>query len=132
MLDPAAVSPVGARGLCQAMPGTWSDIEQAMGWKNVSPHSPHHCIFGGAYYQSRMDRIWRKNRSIPERHDLGLASYNAGAGRILEAQRRCGNPSSYGLIVACLAEVTGRANAKQTTDYVDRIARWRALMEAGR
>jgi len=128
-LDPAAVSPVGARGVMQTMPATWAEIQRAMGWRNVSPHSAHHNIFGGTWYQARMARIWKRNRSIAEAYDLGLASFNAGPGTVLAAQHRCGDVRLWPEIAPCLIQVSGPANAKQTRDYVRLIARWRSMME---
>lgn len=112
----------------QVMPKTWQDICRAMGWKNVSPFSAHHNIFGGVYYQSRMDRQWVRNRTPAESHDLGLASYNAGLGNILKAQEACGNARLWVPISRCMFMITGKSNAKQTTDYVRLIARWRSTM----
>jgi soluble lytic murein transglycosylase-like protein len=128
-LDPAAVSPVGARGVMQVMPGTWGEIQKAMGWRNVSPHSAHHNIFGGVYYQARMAKVWAgRGRSIAEAYDLGLAGYNAGTGTILQAQGKCNDARLWAEISPCLVQVSGAAHAKETTGYVRNIARWRAMM----
>lgn len=130
-LDPAAVSPVGARGIMQVMPATWAEIQKAMGWRGISPHSARHNIFGGVWYQARMARIWSgRARSPAEAYDLGLASYNAGAGTILQAQALCRHARLWSAIAPCVVSVSGPANARQTIDYVRRIAQWRALMEA--
>jgi hypothetical protein len=78
-----------------------------------------------------MDRIWSgRDRSVFEAHRLGLASYNAGAGSILEAQARCGDARLWPGISLCLPDVTGTANARQTTDYTRLIGRWRIAMAA--
>lgn len=130
-LDPAAVSPVGARGLAQFMPATWGDVSRQLGIAGASPHVAKYAIQAGAYYMAQLRWQWHV-LPFPDRQQLGQASYNAGAGNLRKAQRRCGMASRYSMIVACLAGVTGPANARQTTDYVDRIAKWRALMEAGR
>ena len=128
-LDPVVCSAAGACGIMQVMPATWAEIQQALGWRNVSPFSPHHNIFGGTYYQSRMDRIWSgRGRSVAERHQLGLVSYNAGPGSILAAQAQCGEARLWPEIAPCLPAVTGAANAKQTTDYARRIGHWRIAM----
>jgi len=122
-------SSAGACGIMQVMPATWQEIQRAMGWRNVSPFSAHHNIFGGTYYQAHMDRIWSgRSRSIFETHQLGLASYNAGPGSILEAQVRCEDARLWPGIAPCLPAVTGAANATQTTDYTRRIGRWRIAM----
>jgi soluble lytic murein transglycosylase-like protein len=130
-LDPKARSGVGAVGIMQIMPATWVEIEAAMGWRNVNPRSAHHNIFGGVYYQARLDRIWNgRGRTLFERHALGLASYNAGPGSVLAAQARCKDARLWPEIAPCLPLVTGAANAKQTTDYGVRIGRWRIAMAA--
>jgi soluble lytic murein transglycosylase-like protein len=124
-----AVSPVGARGIMQVMPATWGEIQRAMGWRNVSPHSAHHNIFGGIWYQARMAKVWTgRGRSIAEAYDLGLAGYNAGTGTILAAQSQCHDARLWVEISPCLVGVSGPANAKQTVDYVRRIARWRGML----
>jgi soluble lytic murein transglycosylase-like protein len=129
-LDPQALSSVGAKGIMQVMPATWAEIQKAMGWRGISPYSAPHSIFGGTWYQSRMARMWWRQRTVPEAYDLGLASYNAGAGTILKAQALCQGAHLWGAISPCLSQVSGAANARQTTDYVRRIAAWHALLEA--
>lgn len=110
------------------MPATWQEIQRAMGWRNVSPHSAPHNILGGAWYQARMDRIWYRGRSIAERHDLGLASYNAGPGTILKAQAKCANAKLWTGISACLPAISGPQHSKETIGYVRNIAKWRGMM----
>jgi len=113
----------------QVMPATWIEIQKAMGWRNISPYSAPHSIFGGLWYQSRMAGIWAgRSRSIAAAYDLGLASYNAGAGTILRAQASCSDARLWAAIVPCLPQVSGVANARQTTDYVRLIAKWRAML----
>ena len=130
-LDPSLCSSVGACGLAQFMPATWADITRQLGYGNVSRHEARYAIEGGAFYMMQLRRQW-KAIDFPDRQQLAQASFNAGSGNIRKAQRKCGMASRYSQIVACLADVTGRANARQTTEYVTRIAKWRALMEAGR
>jgi hypothetical protein len=128
-LDPAAVSPVGARGVMQVMPATWVEIQKAMGWRGISPHSASHNIFGGVWYQARMARIWAgRDRSVAAAYDLGLASYNAGVGTVLRAQTLCADARLWTEIAPCLISVSGRANARQTIDYVSRIAQIRSRL----
>ena len=129
-LDSAAVSPVGAAGLAQFMPGTWDEVTHALGWGVVSPHIAELAIEAGAYYMARLRRSWFSPRPADDRQHLAQASYNAGLGNLLRAQRLCGGQRLYAEIVACLPAVTGR-HATETTTYVERIERWWRMMEAG-
>lgn len=119
--DPRAVSPAGARGLCQFMPGTWREAQRALKVRNV--FDPTANSWAAAWYMRRMLRIWTADRTRFERLQLAQASYNAGAGHIIAAQKRCGGPPAWREIQRCLPAVTGRHSA-ETITYVARIARW--------
>lgn len=125
--DPKAVSPAGARGLAQFMGGTWSDARDRL---NLPPGSTPHdrlAIDAGAWYQASRMRVWSAPRPQLERWRLGLASYNAGAGHIIEAQRLCGGARDWSEIEICLPAVTGH-HSIETRGYVRRIERhWRDL-----
>lgn len=128
-LDPAAVSPVGAAGLAQIMPATWADLTREL---RLGGASPHHdiAIEAGAYYMARLRRGWMTERPPDDRQRLAQASYNAGTGNLLKAQRLC-DGILYAEIVPCLVAVTGERNARETRTYVERIAKWRGMMAAG-
>lgn len=127
-LDPDAVSPVGARGIAQVMPSTWDRIAPAVGAGAASPHVAEPAILAGAYYMGWLRSEWSAPRPEADRHSLAMASYNAGLGHLLEAQRRCGGPNLYGQIVACLPAVTGE-HATETKQYTRRIWRfWKQMV----
>lgn len=123
-MDPNAVSPVGARGIAQFMPGTWVEVSGQLGYVNVSPVTPTPAINAAAFYMFRQQAAWSAPRPQIERHYLALASYNAGLGNILAAQRACGNAPVWREIEPCLPQVTGR-HAAETQGYVRLIRRWR-------
>ncbi len=69
--DPTALSPSGAIGLAQLMPGTASGL-------GVDPHDPTQNLAGGArYLASMLDRFG----SLP----LAVAAYNAGPNAVAKA-----------------------------------------------
>lgn len=79
---PRARSWAGARGLMQLMPRTGRELGVRDPW------DPEQNIIGGITYLEWMDRAWREEITDPEeRVKFVLASYNAGRGHVLDAQR---------------------------------------------
>jgi len=129
LLDPDARSPAGAEGIAQFMAPTWRDAISALGWpRTLSRRDAAHAIQGGAWYMAKLRHTWRRDRAVLEKHDLALASYNAGTGNILAAQAACNNAHLWAGMAPCLPQVTGR-HARETTDYVTRVHHWHRLME---
>lgn len=120
--NPYAVSPAGARGLCQFMGLTWKEAQRALKFSH-NPFSEQHNIAAAAWYDSRMYRFWSSPRPKVDRYNLMLASYNAGAGSLHKAQKRCRGPTLYNEIIKCLPLITGR-HSKETIDYVVRINKY--------
>lgn len=131
-LDPDAVSPVGAAGLAQFMPATWAMMVKEMRLDlKASPHTARLAIPAGAAYMAKLRRQWSSPRPQADRHKLAQASYNAGLGNLLTAQKLCGMRNLYLDIARCLPRVTGR-HSEETTDYVRKIWHWWRLMEISR
>jgi len=128
-LDPGAVSPVGAQGLAQFMPGTWRQVSAELKLGEASPHTDI-AISAGAFYMAKRRSGWSSPRPEADRHRLAAASYNAGFGNLLKAQKACGDRSLYVEIIACLPEITGQHSA-ETISYVRLIWKWWRMMEAG-
>ena len=126
LLVPTAVSPVGAQGLCQFMPGTWRDMQRQLGM-SAGPFNPAANVRAAAYYMRQLRRSWSSPRPETDRHNLAMASYNAGMGNLLRAQRACGGPPGYDDIIACLPDITGH-HSRETITYVIRIRRWHGQM----
>lgn len=122
-LNPLAISPAGARGIAQIMPGTWAEVAPTIGHSGASPHAVEPSILAGANYMRRMRSIWAAERPESDRRELAQASYNAGAGSIIKAQRACDGARNWPAISVCLPAVTGR-HATETVTYVERIRRW--------
>jgi len=135
-LNPDAVSPVGAAGIAQFMPGTWADVTKQLGWSGISSNQADAAIEAGAFYMGKLRRSWTAPRPKLEQHFLGLASYNAGTGNIVKAQKLCGGALYFATpsritektIAMCLPQVTGSL-AQQTIDYVAKIQDWRKQLE---
>ena len=121
-LDPDATSPAGARGLCQVLPSTAGDfgLRGKLG-------TARNNLKAAALAWDRFWRVWISPRSHECRWRLTVASYNAGAGHIIAAQRLAGGAPCWERIRHELPAVTGH-HARETTDYVDRVERaWHRL-----
>lgn len=122
-LNPKAVSPAGAKGIAQFMDGTWQEVSGKL-WPHggSSVWSPADAVEAHAWYMGHLWNCWNAKRSDSDRLKLAQASYNAGIGNIVKAQLLAGNAKDYVTIITELPNATGTTNAKQTTDYVARIA----------
>jgi membrane-bound lytic murein transglycosylase F len=126
-MNPAAVSPAGARGLAQLMPGTHRELSAALRAGMASPHDVVYSLNAGAFYMARLRASWTAERPEDERRRLAQASYNAGLGNVLKAQRRCKAETAspcraWSDVAPHLPAITGRHSA-ETLAYVDRIER---------
>lgn len=130
-LKPLAVSPAGAVGVAQFMPMTWAAWSRKSGYANSEPTDPEASIYTGACYMAYLIGEWSWPRPEIDRHCLAMASYNAGLGNILKAQKLSGNRSLYSEIITHLPAVTGDDNAPETIGYVRKILGYWAKQVTG-
>lgn len=113
--DPVAISPSGARGLMQIMPGTAADmarrydISHHVDWLTARP--AHNLRLGQVYMKSLLDRF---DGSLA----LAAAAYNAGPRRVNEWLSAYGDPRSGDISERAFVE---RIPYTETRLYVQRV-----------
>lgn len=78
--DPQAIGPGGSAGLFQFMPATWQDLGVE------DPHDPEEAAAAASWYLKWLMEQF-SDLAQPDRLAMSIASYNAGAGHIFDAQR---------------------------------------------
>ena len=116
-IKPSAKSPVGAYGFMQFMPATWRDMQKQLKVPPLLQASARDQIDAGAFYMGQLTASWAAKRTANDRLKLALASYNAGIGNLLKAQKKCGGCSDYAGIIRQLPAVTGDKNSRETIGY---------------
>ena len=119
-LNPRARSPVGALGICQIMPNTFKEEAKRAGLLKGSARRVQDNIRISAQYMARLMAAWTTPRDNECRIELAWASYNAGMGNILKAQKKANNALCWERIKYALPEVTGK-HSRETINYVSRI-----------
>ncbi len=120
-LNPTVVSGAGAEGIAQFMPATWKQISKEMNLpRNATAKDPEYAIPAGAYYMAKLLYKWSAPRPDMDRYCLSLASYNAGFGSLLRAQKAAYNVNDYKTIIKCLPGITAK-HSTETINYVKRI-----------
>ncbi|MCG7524558.1 peptidoglycan DD-metalloendopeptidase family protein [Streptomyces sp. OfavH-34-F] len=112
--DPEAVSPVGAQGISQFMPGTWPSWgRDDDGNGKADPYDPGDAIMAQGRYDCAhadlMAGYLKEGRVHGELIELVLAAYNAGAGGVLDARGVPDNGETrqyVDLIMALVAKYT--------------------------
>ena len=127
-LDPAALSPAGARGLAQIMPATWAWIAKRIGI-TCSPWDAVCSLRAGTAYFGYLLRVFTSPRPVLDWACHGAVSYNAGVGNDLRAQALAAS-EDCDEVLRVLDQVTGR-HAVETRAYVRRIRRWMVALYAG-
>lgn len=126
-MNPGAESGVGAGGIAQIMPSTWQDMKEEMDIPDsINRFNPDWSIKVGVYYNSKLWSYWKSERPHYHRVAFMDASYNAGAGSLTQAQKKCmeftpeKNCNLYPPVINQLEKVTGQHH-KETTHYVENI-----------
>lgn len=112
----------------QVMPGTGRDLARLTGVRGPLT-SPSLSVLYGTVYLRRMLRVWVTPRPPEARLELALASYNAGAGHIIQAQRLADGALLWEDIKVQLTNVTGHHSA-ETINYVRLIGQWKEDLDA--
>jgi membrane-bound lytic murein transglycosylase MltF len=131
-LRPDARSYVGARGVMQIMPGTYSELRNKdKSLKTIEDVESN--IAAGIMYDRR---LWESWDSIPqdyERRRFMFASYNAGAGNIRRASRTAqaaGLDHKAWTSIVRVAPQVGRWRHRETIGYVHKIELFYTLLNS--
>ena len=111
-MNPNARSWVGARGLMQLMPSTYKGI-QSRAPSLGSIDDPEWNIAAGIMHDRSLWRRWERDSIHTDRREFMFASYNAGEGTILNAQR------------ACVARSLDRRSWTSVETVAPNVPRWR-------
>lgn len=130
-MNPNAVSWVGARGLMQLMPSTYKAIQsRSAGWGSID--DPEWNIAAGILHDRWLWRRWERDSIHTDRREFMFASYNAGEGTIMNAQRACVARSldrRAWRSVETVAPNVPRWRYKETLGYVRKIQKGIANMD---
>ena len=131
--DNLATSPVGAKGIAQFMQATANDVANDLKhldlFKNgFNREDATQSIYAQVYYMNKLFKTWKWQRTDASRMQLALASYNAGAGNIIQAQKLSGSKKHWLEIKNYLGKVTGN-NEKETVKYVSVITDFAIIIE---
>ncbi|WP_136248857.1 transglycosylase SLT domain-containing protein [Halomonas borealis] len=116
--NPEALSPVGARGLMQLMPGTAREVSQRLGMDDPGPYGvlePSVNIRLGSAYIGEMLKRYRGNRLA------ATAAYNAGPSRVDRWLRDA--PQQFDLFVETIP-------FRETRHYVQAVLAYRVIFES--
>ena len=130
-MNPNAKSWVGARGLMQLMPSTFKDIQSnATGFGSID--DPEWNIAAGILHDRDLWRRWERDSIDVDRREFMFASYNAGEGTIMNAQRACVQRSldrRAWRSVEAVAPQVPRWRYRETLGYVRKIQTGMASMD---
>jgi len=111
-----AKSPRRATGLMQIMPVTREELSRTLNLEDIS--HPHDNIRGGVYYMGKLYKLF-PGAQEGDRIKLTLAAYNAGMGRVFDAQALAAylrmNPLSWESVKSTLSLLSRRDQALHRT-----------------
>ena len=119
-LRPDAVSPAGAIGVCQVLESTADDLRQRGKWRGKLRDAKDNIGAGAAAWRTFWE-VWITPRTMECRLELTWASFNAGPGSVIRAQREAHGALCWSAIQFGLPAVTGPNHSKETIQYVHRI-----------
>jgi len=145
-LNPEAMSWVGARGLMQFMPATWTDVAPEP-WRSFGALNPEAAIYVGCKYLAWQFSKFKKADTKLQRKAFASAGYNSGLGNVLKARAVCREREEYldfpdrVVPMMCCPEiwdaphvsdflVTCPSCQEETRGYIVRIRRWENRMAA--
>ena len=134
-LDSAATSRVGARGVMQLMPATFSAIRSRRP-EFGTIDDPEWNIAAGIMHDRYLWRLWERRVGDDDRFPFMFASYNAGEGTIGRAadsaRAAAGVPMPAWEHVEEVAPRVPRWRYRETLDYVRKIERYHAKLRRTR
>jgi len=114
---------VGAKGIMQIIPRTFTEIQE----KNpsfININEPRWNIAAGIYYDNQQYLRWRDISASDDRLSFMFASYNAGRGTILSAQKvskQEGYPGNSWIHIEAVAPKVPRWRHDETLGYIKKI-----------
>ena len=131
-IDMNAKSWVGARGIMQLMPSTFSEI-RSKNPEMVAINKPEWNIAAGIYYDRELWKRWTDQQGEQGSQAFTMASYNAGRGTLLRAQDvarlKVLDPAIW-INIETIAPNVPRWRHEETLAYVQRIEANLAKMDA--
>jgi soluble lytic murein transglycosylase-like protein len=115
-----AVSPKGATGLMQIMPGTFKDVVKKYKLPEMDPYNVADNLKVGSIYLA--EQIKRFGAAPGQGLELALAAYNTGPGRVADALRNAEVKSWEG-VKAELKKVLNDKAYAEVSSYPDKVLR---------
>lgn len=145
-LNPLARSHVGAAGLMQFMPATWTDVAPEP-WRSFGALNPEAAIWVGCKYLAWQFSKFKNARGLLQRKAFASAGYNSGLGNVLKARAVCRDREGYLTFddrvvpMMCCPEIWDEPHVSnflvtcpscqiETRTYITRIRRWEQRLAA--